>query len=246
MLGMLAFDRNFGRLASRQVYLIGLLWLWFCVTTFFSMRSPEFSHHATDTWEKWVFVSKVLLMTLCAIPIVSSFARLRSLVLTIACCFGFYVLKSLPFVIITGGVHRLYGPDRSMIADNNDFGLALNMTLPMFFFLAHTETKPWLKTLISFLFAITIPAIFFTYSRGALVGLAAVMGMMFLQSKRRFTLVPVIVLGIVIATYFAPETWKERMDPSRENVVDSSAQSRLNAWAFAKALADDHPVLGGG
>src|SRR5262249_45901790 len=62
----------------------------------------------------------------------------------------------------------------------------------------------------------------------------------------RFTLVPVIVLGIVIATYFAPETWKERMDPSRENVVDSSAQSRLNAWAFAKALADDHPVLGGG
>src|SRR6476620_8829277 len=166
MLGMLVFDRNFGRLASRQVYLLGLLWFWFTVTTFTSMRDPVFIHHAQDTWEKWWFVSKVLLMTLCTVPIVSSFQRLRYLVLTIAACFGFYVLKSLPFVIITGGVHRLYGPDRSMIADNNDFGLALNMTLPLYFFLAQTEPKRTMKAFIAFLFVITIPAIFFTYSRG--------------------------------------------------------------------------------
>jgi len=246
MLGMLVFDRNFGRLASRQVYLIGLLWFWFTVTTFISMRDPVFVHHAQDTFEKWWFVSKVLLMTLCTIPIVSSFQRLRYLVLTIAACFGFYVLKSLPFVIITGGVHRLYGPDRSMIADNNDFGLALNMTLPLYFFLAQTEQKRWMKAFIAFLFVITIPAIFFTYSRGALVGLAAVGLLMFLQTKRRFMLVPVVALGFVIAVYFAPETWKDRMNPSRPNVVDSSAQSRLNAWAFARALAADHPVVGGG
>ena len=74
-----------------------------------------------------------------------------------------------------------------MIADNNDFGLALNMTLPLYFYLAQTEHKRWLKRLFAALFVMTIPAIFFTYSRGALVGLAAVVMLMFLQSRRRFT-----------------------------------------------------------
>ena len=61
-----------------------------------------------------------------------------------------------------------------MIGDNTDFGLALNMTLPLYFFLAQAETKRWVRNAWGVMFLITIPAIFFTYSRGALVGLAAV------------------------------------------------------------------------
>jgi putative inorganic carbon (HCO3(-)) transporter len=246
VLGMLVSDRKLERVASRDMMLLGVLWIWMTITTLISTNSTEFLHHAADSWERWRFVTKVLFMTVCMIPIVSSFERLRILMLTIAGCFGFYVLKSLPFVILTGGVYRLYGPERSMIADNNDFGLALNMTLPMYFYLAQSETRPWLKRLMAFLFVITLPAIFFTYSRGALVGLGATLLLMLLQSKRRLAIVPVVVMGLLIAVFLAPQAWQDRMDLRGDSVMDSSARSRLNAWAFSRALAADYPITGGG
>jgi len=244
--GMLLFDRRFDRLKGRDVWLLAALWAWFTLTTVVSVNTAALAHHATDTWDRWEFVSKILIMTFCLIPIVSSFARLRALLVTIACCFGFYVAKAFPFIIATGGAFKLYGPDKSMVADNTDFGLALNMTLPLYFYLARTETRPAVKWVFRALFLMTIPAIFFTYSRGAVLGLVVVAGVMMLRSKRRYALIPAIVLAAVFAVGFAPDKWKERMDPTSGQVLDASAQSRLNAWAFARGLAADYPITGGG
>jgi probable O-glycosylation ligase (exosortase A-associated) len=133
-----------------------------------------------------------------------------------------------------------------MIADNNDLGLALNMTLPLFFFLARTESKPWMRRLFAFLFVVTIPAIFCTYSRGALVGLVIVSTLMFLQLKERWLLLPVGAIALVIVVLVAPPAWKERMDPTREGAIDASANARLNAWAYSRNLAFDYPITGGG
>jgi len=215
-------------------------------TSLISTHTPIFVHHAADTWLRWNFVSKVLFMTVITIAIVDTFERLRIFVLVIAGCFGYFILKALPFMIMTGGAFRLYGPEYSMISDNNDLGLALNMTLPLFFFLAQTEPRRWTRWLCGFLFVITIPAIFFTYSRGALVGLIVVLTMMLLRSKRRILLIPVLALGVVVAVLFAPAAWKERMDPTRPDAVDASARSRLNAWTYAWNLSKDYPVAGGG
>jgi len=244
--GFALFSRDWRRMASPGSWLIASLWLWFTITSLVSTQNGVFMHHAADTWERWSFVSKILLMTLFTIAIVDSFARLRTLVLVAAACFGVFVAKAFPFLILTGGAYRLYGPERSMIADNNDFGLALNMTLPLFFFLAQTETNRWLKRLFAFLFVITIPAIFFTYSRGALVGLTAVVMLMVLRSKRRMLLIMVIALGIIVALVFAPPAWKYRMDPTRAGVIDASANERLNAWSFCWNLVQDYPITGGG
>jgi probable O-glycosylation ligase (exosortase A-associated) len=167
--------------------------------------------------------------------------------MTIAGSFGFYLLRALPFIIITGGSYRLYGPPLSMIADNNDLGLALNMTLPLFFFLAQTETG-WYKSLAWLFFIIDIPAIFFTYSRGALVGLVTVMFLIFMRVRlqQRILMIPVLALGLLVALLFAPPEWRNRMDPTRKGALDGSAQARLVAWEFASRLAADHPVTGGG
>lgn len=245
--GFFLFSRGWlSRLQSREFYLIVALWTWFTITSLVSTNTAVFFHHSADTWYRWAFVSKILLMTVVTMGIVDSFARLRTLVLVIAGCFGVFILKSIPFMLMTGGEYRLYGPPNSMIADNNDFGLALNMTVPLYFFLAQTESRRWLKWLFGFLFVVTIPAIFFTYSRGALIGLVAILGLMLLQLKRRLLLVPVIALGAIIALLFAPEAWKERMDPSSSSTLDASARSRLNAWTFSWRLASDYPLAGGG
>ena len=246
MAGLPFFIRDWaGRLASREAALIAVLWLWFSITTLISINAPLFMHHAADTREKWELVSKILLMTVVMIAVVRNFQQLRILMLVIAGCLGVFVLKSLPFIIATGGGDRLFGPENSMIADNNDFGLALVMTAPIFFFLAQTESRTWVKRLFGFLFVITIPAVFFTYSRGALIGLIGVVALMVFRMKQRLLLVSVILVGIVVATAFAPEAWRQRMDPTGD-VVDASAQSRLNAWTFCWRLASDYPIAGGG
>ena len=94
--------------------------------------------------------------------------------------------------------------------------------------------------------AITIPAVFLTYSRGALLGLVGVIVGSFLQFRRRFLLVPVVLMGVMIAVLFAPQSWRDRMDPTGPNAIDASARSRLNAWTYCWRLALDYPVFGGG
>lgn len=247
--GMFLFGTTaWNHLQSREVFLIGALWVWFTITTLISTNTPLFMHHAADTWVRWIFVSKILLIVFVTIVVVNDFIRLRILTRLIALCFGFFVAKAFPFVIMTGGAHRVYGPDRSMIADNNDLGLALNMTLPLFFFLAQTETNKWVKRGFGALFLMTIPVIFFTYSRGALVGMLIVSTFMFfrLQFKQRLALIPIIVFAVIFAITFAPESWKDRMNPNRKDAVDASAKARLNAWAYSRALAADYPLTGGG
>lgn len=244
VLGTALFSRGWKNLGSVKVLLIVALWLWFTLTTVVSTHTAAFLHHAGDTWAKWQFVTKVLFMTLITVAAIDSFERLRKLLLVTAGCFGFFVVKALPGIVLSGGSSRLYGPEHSMIGDNNDFGLALNMTLPLFFFLAQTEPRRWVRYLFAFLSLATIPAIFFTYSRGALVGLIAVLGIMLLRSKHRILMMPVIVLGIIVALLFAPQAWKDRMDPN--NAIDGSAKERFNAWAFSRNLAWDYPIAGGG
>jgi probable O-glycosylation ligase (exosortase A-associated) len=90
----------------------------------------------------------------------------------------------------------------------------------------------------------TVPAVFFTYSRGALLGLAVTCTLMMLRSKMRLAVVPIIVLGAGLALLFAPESWKERMNPKQE--ADASAHGRFLAWGFAWELVNDYPLTGGG
>lgn len=246
LLGMLVFSKGWRRLVSREALLLVGLWLWFTVTTLISTSTPLFAHHAGDTWYRWQFVSKILLMTMATLVIVEDFRQLHVFMRVLAGCFGVFVAKGFPFVVLTGGQHRVYGPPNSMIADNNDFGLALNMTVPLFFYLAQIEEKPWVRGLFWALFAMSIPTIFFTYSRGALVGLIAVMTAMLLQSRQRLLLVPALLIGLIAALVFAPAKWTERMDPTKKGAIDKSAESRLNAWSFAWRLSQDFPVTGGG
>jgi probable O-glycosylation ligase (exosortase A-associated) len=247
VLGSVMFVRAWNRLLSREVFLTAILWGWFTITSFIASHTPGFAHYSGFTWFQWNNVSKILFMAAMILPIVDGFQRLRLLVMTIAGCFGFYLLRALPFIIITGGSYRLYGPPLSMIADNNDLGLALNMTLPLFYFLAQTETG-WYRRLAWLFFLIDIPAVFFTYSRGALVGLVTVMFLIFMRVRlqQRILMIPVVVLGLLVALLFAPQEWRNRMDPTRQGALDGSAQARLVAWEFARKVAADYPVTGGG
>jgi probable O-glycosylation ligase (exosortase A-associated) len=215
------------------------------VTTLNSVDTPELAEKAADAWFRWGFVSKILLMAVVSVAIINSRARLRWLLLTIAGSFGLLVFHALPGMILSGGNYRVYGPDNSMVADNNAFGLALVMALPFFFFMAKTESDRRLKWLLGLAFVASIPAIFFTYSRGALVGLLAVSACMLLISKQKALLIPVALLAFLFAAFVAPQKLRDRMSQTT-NTAEASAMSRLNSWTYCWNLANAYPVMGGG
>ena len=250
LIGLVISTRNWRSVVTRECGLLLLLWIWFTLTSLISSDTPLFASHSAETWARWKFVSIILVMTYATVLVVNTRERLRMVLIVIAASFGLFIFKAIPFMITTGGNFKLYGPDYSMLSDNNDFGLALNMTLPIFFFLAQTEERPWARRICWLLCLGTIPAIFFTYSRGALVGLMAVMLALFLQLKqRRFVILIVVGMSLAIGILFAPQKWRDRMgtlDDSAQGTLDASAQSRINAWTYSWRLATDYPITGGG
>jgi probable O-glycosylation ligase (exosortase A-associated) len=247
LIGFAFLPKNWVRLISRETGLIIILWCWFTFTTIHNTAMAEFTAFAQDTWLRWEFVSKILLMTLVTMAMVNTKKRFRLFVLIICACIGTLAAKALPFMVMTGGQYRLYGPPGSMLADNNDLGLVFNMTLPLYFFMARNDPNPAVRKIMWFLFAVTIPAIFFTYSRGALVGLAVILIYMVMRLPQRLYIIPVLIIASFFAVFFTPERWQERMDFRRQGaLIDQSAESRFNSWIYSWRLAKDYPLTGAG
>ena len=80
-------------------------------------------------WPVWpsIFVAMILINTK---------EKLNWLVLTIALSIGFYGVKGGVFTIVHGGAYRVQGPPGSFIDGNNELGLALAMTVPLFWYAA--------------------------------------------------------------------------------------------------------------
>ena len=239
------FSGRFKTLFSTEVCLLIILWIWFTLTTVNSAHTPELAEKAADAWFRWGFVSKIMLVTVVTVGVINTRERLRWLVLAIGVSFAILVLKTLPGIILSGGRFRVYGPDNSMISDNTSFGMALDMVLAFFLYLGRTEPNRFLKRLFAISFVACIPAIFFTYSRGAFVGLLVVAGFMFFQSNQKLLLIPMIILALIFGAFFAPQQWRDRVSETTDT-SESSAKSRLNEWTFSWNLANAYPLMGGG
>ncbi|MHB8762743.1 MAG: putative O-glycosylation ligase, exosortase A system-associated [Deferrisomatales bacterium] len=226
---------------ERETFLLIVLWCMFTLTTFFSIY-PDLA------WPEWEQITKVLLMTFVTAFLVDTRERLRWFIYVVAFSVGFYGIAGGIFAVATAGQYRVWGPEYSFIADNNALALALNMTLPLFFYLAQDAGRRSVKLVFLGSFLLTIVAIVFTYSRGGLVGLCAVLGLLLLKSKARYWVPVAIVLALAAPVVWVnlPEHWTGRMATIQTYEEDQSAMSRINAWRLAWRIAVDHPLLGGG
>jgi probable O-glycosylation ligase (exosortase A-associated) len=234
------------RIFTVQTTLLLLMWGWFCVTYFHAVYDPVLMDHADSAQAELMRVSKILLMTFLMVWLVNSKEKLRYLFLVTAFSFGFFAVKGALFSWHTSGEFRVYGPPDSFIADNNALGLALNMTLPMFYFLARGEENRWVRRFFHLSFFCGIVAVLLTYSRGALLGLAVALVLIALRSRQKILAVFLLAISAWGVLVFAPAQWMDRMGNFFHGNLDRSAELRLNAWQFAWALAKHYPITGGG
>jgi putative inorganic carbon (HCO3(-)) transporter len=228
----------------RETVWLLALWAWFGLVYFNALHQPLFARHVAYSEFELTRVSKILLMTFVIIVVTTSEKRLKWVFLVTAFSFGVLALKGALFGLVTGG-HRVFGPPDSFIDDNNSFALALNMSLPSFYFLGRLETNKILRVALKLAFVGSIVSIILTYSRGGFLGLVAVLSGLVWRSRYRILgLVLFATIGLMVVS-FAPPQWMERMDTLRQEGVDSSAQERLVSWGTTWNFLQDYPLMGG-
>lgn len=245
LIGMMFSHQLNRKIFTRETVCMLLLWAWFGITLIHAMQVPLFSGHIQNAQNTYIEVTKILLMTVVTILLVNTPEKLNGLLTVVALSFGLLAIKTGIFGIVRGGP-RVYGPDNSFIGDNNAFALALNMTLPIFFFMAINERRLWFKIFLWGSFAGAIVCVILSYSRGGLLALIAVLTGLVLRSRKKFIVVFVIAFGAWVLLTFAPVQWQARMDQFFDGKLDSSADERLITWQTGFNLALHNPIFGGG
>jgi len=245
LLGIVFFRRLNRGIFVRETVMLLIFWAWITISYYNATQVPLFADHLDDAQLRLIAVSKILLMTLVLILVVTTKKRLEILFILTALCFGVLAIKGTLFGIRTDGSFRVWGPPDSFVYDNNDLGLALNMSLPMMFYMARETTSRRMRQLLRVCFFSSIVAVILTYSRGALLGLVVVLGAISIRSNRKVLAGALLVVFAFLVLTFAPPAWMERMGDLAHGEMDESAQGRLHAWQFAWELAIRYPITGG-
>jgi probable O-glycosylation ligase (exosortase A-associated) len=225
---------------NKTTALIFLLMLWICVTSWLGIGPPA------EIYDKWQLAEKMLLMTLVAYALTNSRGRVEQLIVVCVLSIGFWGFRGGLIAIVTGGGSRVHGPDGSMIGDNNDLGVALTMILPLIFYLRERYAQRVIKWPIQILIGLTILGDVFTYSRGALVAMVAMASMLWFRSRKKVSILILIVVAGAVVWNFAPTEWVDRMFTIETYKTDMSAEARIFMWERAWALAQRRPIFGGG
>ena len=150
---------------------------------------------ANFSYEIWNRTIKTLILALAVITIATNKARIHAIIWVTVLSLAYYGVKGGGFVLLTGGRHHVFGPDDTIISDNNALGLALVMALPLINYLRETSEKAWVRTCLLGAMGLTIVAIIGTYSRGALFALG-VSGAAY-AIKSRSGIIPLVLGGMV-------------------------------------------------
>lgn len=212
--------------------------LWMCVTTYFAV-DPNFSYYMWERTEKTlIFVFFVMMMT-------NTMTRAHALVWVMVIALGYYAIKGAGFVILAGS-GLVYGPEDSMITDNNALSVALVTILPLFLYLYRNSENRLLRIGSATVAIAIVTTVIGTFSRGGFLALLAMGALLVLRSRSKFTMLAAAALVAVVAVQLVPDSWRERMDTIWSGEVDASVQGRFNAWQVAWNMAMERPVNGGG
>ncbi|NKC30555.1 putative O-glycosylation ligase, exosortase A system-associated [Falsiroseomonas selenitidurans] len=197
-------------------------------------------------WAKYSAVSKVLLGLLLTGALLTDRWRIHALIWVMVLSIGYFGVRGGIFAIITGGNYRIWGPQQTMIEDNNHLAAAMLVTLPLMNYLRLQSRHALVRTGLAAAMALTLLSTVATYSRGALLGLVAVTLTLWWRSRRKLVSAAVLAVAVAGAITFMPPQWAQRMETLRTYQEDESASQRLMLWGVAFRLALDRPMLGTG
>ena len=223
----------------------GLAWLlvaftiWICITTFFAVE-PE------GAAEKFDRTIKIILGCFVTLVLIDRKERIIQLIAVVAFSIGYFGVKGGLFTILTAGSARIWGPPETMAEDNNVIALALVMVTPLVYYLSTRFEHPVIRWGLLATAGLCFAAILGTQSRGGLLALAAIGGLLWWRSHQKIIMGALLAFIVLIAGLLLADMISDRIDSMQNYQEDESAQDRLRAWSFGLDVALESPVTGGG
>lgn len=190
--------------------------------------------------------SKIVGIALFTTAVVQTREHLRVLVWVIGLSFAFYGVKSGIWGVLTLGRSDIRVGPGGMLADNNDFALALVVSVPMLFHLGLSEKKELLRKVFHYSIPLTMVTIALTHSRGGFLSLCGACGVLIWRSRNRVAGMAVAGAVALFLVLLGPSSLKARLGTLQNVEEDSSANARFRSWAAAIRMATDNVPFGVG
>ena len=218
-------------------FLLFLVWV-----TFDSFFAPD----PAWSWQYWDRCWKTIFLGFFAAAMATNKVRVHALVWVMVISLFYYSVKGGVFTLQSGGQFHVLGPPNSYIGDNNCLALAILMMLPFANYLRLQSRQRWLAIGTLAAMILSVVSIVGSYSRGAYLGLAAVVLVGLFRTKRWFLYIALVVALAVPVYNFMPESFHERVNSISDAKNDASFQGRLDAWEVAYKVAIDRFPMGAG
>ena len=237
LLGFVVTKEKSNPFTSAGPWLVLLFSAWITITLpasiFFDLSYPL-----------WLRTIKIFFMLFITLALINTRKKLDLFIWVNVLALAFYGIKGGIFTIVTGGNHRVWGPG-GFIDGNNEVALAVITVIPLMRYLQTQMKSTRAIMAMTVAMALCVIMALGSYSRGALLGVAAMGAFFWLKGDKKL-LWGVLIVGMsAVALSLMPEQWWARMNTIDSYQGDSSAQGRINAWWMAFNLAKDR-FLGGG
>ena len=220
--------------------LIVLFLVLISLTSLAALAPPEMVEY------KWSFVFKSFLAQLLILALLTERRRIHALIWVMVISLGYYGLRGGVFTLTHAGNYRVLGPPMTMITDNNHLAAGLLVSMPMMNYLRLQSRHRLVRLGLLGVMGFTLFAVLGSYSRGALIGLAAMSLFLWWNGSHKIVSAAVVGVALAGAISFMPPSWTARMSTIGAEHVDDSAQGRLNIWHASWKIALARPLTGGG
>lgn len=189
---------------------------------------------------------KIVGVALFTTAVIDTKEHLRVMVWVVALSFAFYGIKSGIWGVMTFAQSPILRGPGGMLADNNDFSLALGMGIPMMIHVGLSERREVLRKAFLFGVPLTMLTVLLTHSRGGLLAMCGGLGVLVWRSKNRVAMITIAALVGIASLPLMPSEMRHRFQSISDFQDDSSAQARFASWAVAVRMATGNPFFGVG
>lgn len=220
---------------------------WVFICSIFTI--PQLRHLAMDN--AWKAAKWLLPLVLITITLVSRKAQ-NIFVYTLALSVGIWSAQAGFHCVTHGAPEPTMNIRGGQMTDRNDFMVGVVAALPLMLYMAASygwKWQRWVRLGIRVAVLLSIVAVFFSLSRGAIVGGAALLIYYAFATGRigKKVLLSTAIVGIVLV--LAPAFFFQRMgtlEMRTDRQTEGSAQQRLEQMRVGYEMAIDHPVVGVG
>jgi len=216
------------------------------------MVSVPFSSYIRISFEFLIYLLKMALIAFVTYFVLNS-AKKMTIFLWMWLAYQFAIVMNTMTTLNMSEAAGRYGAtglaEYSFLGDANDFALALNIALPVAFYLMLQTRNKIFKSLLASAGIFIIIGIVVSQSRGGFITLISTMIFIILsQGKKRvlgLTITAFVVTGIFV---LAPASYVERMQTITGPALEKgdTGYGRIALWKAGLKMMIDHPITGVG